>query len=221
MPATTLPTDLPTDVNFTGSFPPDPTTALGRVMMRICIGTDTRQELEDLLLEEVTQDAALREADITAESVPDVVEWLIQDHNTQVHFPSQTAHGLITAFDELTESGIVFGFGEARDVQESLTAISHAANTLAQQGFPIHGYCFSTIADVERMILQQQLSVAFGVFDETGAGAVQIGERIAQAFTANDLHVAWNGTEDERIQVIGGYAVPYVDPTDEEDIDFD
>lgn len=212
---------VPTDVNFTGSFPPDPRTALGRLMMRICIGTDTVAELEDQLRHEVSRDTALREADITEDTVPEVVEWLIQDHNAQVHFPSQTAHGLISAFDELTEGGIVFGFGEAPDVEQSLTAISNAANTLAQQGFPIDGYCFSTIPDLERMILEQRLFVAFGVFDPAGAGALQIGERIAQTFVEHDLQVDWNGTEEQRIQVIGGYSVPYVDPTDDAEIEFD
>lgn len=210
------------DVNFTGSFPPDPHSAIGRLMLRICIGTDSRAELQEQLRQEVARDDALHEADITEESVPEVVDWLIEEHNTQVHFPSQTAYGLITAFDELTESGIVFGFGEGNDVQEALTAISNAANTLAQQGFPIHGYCFSTIPDVERMILEQRLYVAFGVFDETGEGAVGIGERVARAFAEHDLQVDWNGTEEQRIQVIGGYAVPYVDPTDEDsEIEFD
>lgn len=212
---------VPTDVNFTGSFPPDPQTALGRLMMRICIATDTVAELEEQLRREIPGDEALRAADITDATVPEVVQWLIEDHNAQVHFPSQTAHGLITALDELTENGIVFGFGESPDVEQSLTAISGAANTLAQQGFSIDGYCFSTIPDLDRMILEQRLFVAFGVFDATGAGAVQVGERIAQTFVEHDLQVDWDGTEEQRIQVIGDYSVPYVDPTDDAEVGFD
>ncbi|HWC20855.1 MAG TPA: hypothetical protein VG502_01025 [Flexivirga sp.] len=202
---------LRSDVNFTGAFVPDPDTAIGRLVLRICIGTDSREELENRLRWEMIGDGPLRDADITQESVPEVVDWLIQDHNTQVPFPSQTALGLITAFEELTAEGIVFGFGEGRDVMQSLTAVSNAANILAQEGHSIDGYCFCTAADVERMIFDGELFVAFGVFDETGEGAVRIGERITEAFARHDLQVDWNGTEEQRIQVIGSYAVPYVD----------
>jgi hypothetical protein len=207
---------LPSDVNFTGAFTPDPDTAIGRLVLRICIGTDSREELEDRLRWEMIGDGPLRDADITQESVPELVDWLIQDHNTQVPFPSQTALGLITALEELTADGIVFGFGEGSDVMQSLSAVSNAANTLAQEGLSIDGYCFSTSADVERMIFEQQLFVAFGVFHESGEGAVRIGERIAEAFTRHDLDVDWNGTEEQRIQVIGSYAVPYIDLPDED-----
>lgn len=206
---------LPSDVNFTGEFPPDPNTALGRLALRICIGTDSREELEDRLRWELAGDAALRDADITEEAVPGVVDWLIRDHNIQVPFPSQMALGLITALEELTASGIVFGFGEGRDVQQSLSAISEAANVLAGEGHSIDGYCFSTVTDVERMIFEQQLFVAFGVFSETGEGAVEVGERVARRFAAHGLQVDWDGTESQRILVLGSYAVPYVDLADE------
>lgn len=205
---------LRSDVNFTGAFAPDQDTVIGRLVLRICIGTDSRDELEDRLRWEMIGDGALRDADITQESVPELVDWLIQDHNTQVPFPSQTALGLITALEELTAEGIVFGFGEGSDVMQSLTAVSNAANTMAQEGHSIDGYCFSTTADVERMIFDQELYVAFGVFRESGEGAVQIGRRIVEAFTRHDLQVDWNGTEEQRIQIIGGYAVPFIDETD-------
>lgn len=199
------------DVNFTGAFPPDTETAIGRLVTRICIGTDSRADLEDRLRWEISRDAALRAADITEESVPEVIDWLISDHNTQVSFPSQMAYGLITALEQLTADGIVFGFGEGADVQDSLVGVSNAANTLVQEGNSIDGYCFSTIDDVERMIFEQCLYVGFGVFNETGAGAVEIGERITKVFLDHGLDVEWDGTEERRIQVHGGYAVPYVD----------
>lgn len=200
-----------TDVNFSGTFAPDGETAIGRLMTRICIGTDSRQDLEDRLRWEIARDSALRDADITEESVPAVVGWLIDDHNEHVTFASQTAFGLISALEQLTEDGIVFGFGEGADVHDSLQGVSHAANTLLGEGHSIDGYCFSTIDDVERMIFEQRLYVAFGVFDPEGTGAVTIGERIAATFRAHELDVEWEGTDDRRIQVVGAYAVPYVD----------
>lgn len=200
-----------TDVNFTGEFVPDPQTALGRLVTRICIGTDSRADLEDRLRWELTRDTALRDADITEESVPDVVDWLIRDHNTQVIFPSRTALGLITGLEQLTTEGVVFGFGEGADAHQALTAVSNAANSLAGEGHRVHGYCFSTITDVERMIFDQRLYIGFGVFEETGEGAVGVGEHIARVLTAGGLQIEWDGTEDHRIQVIGAYAVPYVD----------
>ncbi|RNI20288.1 DUF6891 domain-containing protein [Flexivirga caeni] len=204
----------PTDVNFTGEFVPDPDTALGRLMTRICIGTDSREQLEADLRWELARDDALRQADITPESVPEVVDWLIQDHNRQVPFPSQTALGLITGLEQLTAEGVVFGFGEGADVQQALTAVSNAANTLVAEGHSVDGYCFSTIADVERMIFEQRLYVGFGVFNETGDGATRIGEHIARVFTERGLRIEWDGSEDHRIQVLGDYAVPYVDLPD-------
>ena len=76
-----MPTDLrDSDVNFTGEFVPDPDTALGRLMIRICIGTDSRDELEDRLRWEIATDTPLRDADITEAAVPEVVDWLVRDH---------------------------------------------------------------------------------------------------------------------------------------------
>ena len=207
-----MPTDLrDTDVNFTGEFVPDLDSALGRLMTRICIGTDSRAELEDRLRWEIATDAALRDADITEAAVPEVVDWLIRDHNKQVLFPSRTALGLISGLERLTGDGVVFGFGEGSDVQQALTAVSNAANILLEEGHSVEGYCFSTVADVERMIFEHRLYVGFGVFNQTGDGALAVGEHIAAVFGENDLQVEWDGSEDHRIQVVGSYAVPYVD----------
>lgn len=199
------------DLNFTGTFPPDRETAIGRLVTRICIGTDSRQDLEDRLRWEIAGDSALRDADITEESVPSVVGWLIDEHNQQVAAPSHTAFGLITALEQLTEEGIVFGFGEGAGVQDSLQGVSHAAEVLIAEGRRVDGYCFSTVDDVERMIFEQRLYVAFGVFTLDGQGATEIGDRIATAFRAHDLSVEWEGTDDRRIQVVGAYALPYAD----------
>lgn len=213
-----MPTDLrDTDVNFTGEFVPDPESALGRLMTRICIGTDSRDELEDRLRWEIATDAVLREADITEAAVPEVVDWLIQDHNKQVLFPSQMALGLINGLERLTGEGVVFGFGEGSDLQQALTAVSNAANTLVAEGRPVDGYCFSTVPDVERMIFEHRLYVGFGVFNETGEGALAVGEHIAGVFREGGLQVEWDGTENRRIQVVGSYAVPYVDLPEEQD----
>ena len=121
------------------------------------------------------------------------------------------ALGLIGGLERLTAEGVVFGFGEGSDVQQALTAVSNAANDLADEGRPVEGYCFSTVADVERMIFEQRLYVGFGVFNETGEGALAVGEHIARVFREHDLQVDWDGSEDRRIQVVGSYAVPYVD----------
>ncbi|MBB2890563.1 DUF6891 domain-containing protein [Flexivirga oryzae] len=212
-----MPTDLrDSDVNFSGEFVPDPDTALGRLMTRICIGTDSRDELEDRLRWEIATDTALRDADITEAAVPEVVDWLIRDHNKHVLFPSHLALGLISGLERLTGEGVVFGFGEGSDVSQALTAVSNAANTLAGEGHPVEGYCFSTVSDVERMIFEQRLYIGFGVFNETGEGALAVGEHIARVFRENDLPLDWDGSEDHRIQVVGSYAVPYIDaPADE------
>ncbi|NNG39600.1 hypothetical protein HJ588_09995 [Flexivirga sp. ID2601S] len=200
-----------TDPNFAGTFRPDLDTAVGRVMVRICIGTDSRAALVERMRWEIGQDAELRAAGLTDAVVPDVIDRLIDEHNTHVTEPSPSAVGLITGLDRLTEDGIVFGFGEGYGVHDSLDGVIRAAQTLLDDGHPVDGYCFSTVADVERMIFEQRLYVGFGVFNEHGEGSTAIGERIAGTFRAQGLQVRWPGTSDHRIQVLGAYAIPYVD----------
>ncbi len=199
------------DANFAGTFRPDQSTAVGRVMTRICIGTDSRPDLVERLRWEIAQDIELRRAGLTDSVAPDVVDRLINAHNEQVLEPSATALGLITALERLTDEGIVFGFGEGYGVHDSLDGVIRAAEELMRQGRSIDGYCFSTVADVERMIFEQRLFVGFGVFNEHGEGSTAIGSRVAGAFREQGLEVEWSGTSEHRIQVVGGYAIPYVD----------
>ncbi|WP_145227748.1 DUF6891 domain-containing protein [Rudaeicoccus suwonensis] len=200
--------------NFIGAFKPDPGTAVGRVMTRVCIGTDSRQQLIDLLRWEISQDTALQDAGMRPDLAAGVVAKLIEHHNEAVPDASPMAYGLITALEELAADGIVFGFGEGIGVHDSLDGVVRAAEITLNEGGRVDGYCFSTVADVERMIFEDRLFIGFGVFNEDGSGSLEIGERVARALRQRQVAVEWPGDVDHRIQVVGQYEIPYVDLPD-------
>jgi hypothetical protein len=64
------------------------------------------------------------------------------------------------------------------------------------------GYCFYHGQDVERALLDKGLMLAFGHILSDPAKGVDIGRRIVAELEAAGFQVAWNGSTDQRIDIV-------------------
>ena len=110
---------------------------------------------------------------------------------------------LTQVFDNLNSSGIIAlhkagntrqdGEGDTREIYEQLKA----------KGIKARGYCFYHTQDMDRVIGGYNLFLAFGDFEMNDRLGTDIGEEIVVALHEKGFVTDWNGSINNRIEVVG------------------
>jgi hypothetical protein len=203
---------------FASQYPPSEHTFRGAITMRLASGgADVDELIEEFI--ELAADAALYfpdEAPITADAVPGIVDEVVAAYRAVVTEFSPDATGLLTALDQLFEAGILFSYGNAYDASEAMEQLEDAHEHLASEGGQLRGYLYSLIPDLDELVLDQRLDIAFGTFDADSEAVPALAEEAVRILTGNGLAASWSGDVQEPIVVEPIVMdAPLVDDSDE------
>jgi len=108
---------------------------------------------------------------------------------------------LDSSFKQLTQKNIICihnaGFDIEEGIQDSFELHTHIINNKLE----VEGFCFYSFEDIETVIYENNLNIAFGDFELDEAKALEIGKIIAECLKENGFKVRWNETVDEQIVI--------------------
>ena len=108
---------------------------------------------------------------------------------------------LDSSFKQLTQKNIICihnaGFDIEEGIQDSFELHTHIINNKLE----VEGFCFYSFEDIETVIYEKNLNIAFGDFELDEAKALEIGKIIAGCLKENGFSVRWNETVDEQIVI--------------------
>ena len=108
---------------------------------------------------------------------------------------------LDSSFKQLTQKNIICihnaGFDIEEGIQDSFELHTHIINNKLE----VEGFCFYSFEDIETVIYENNLNIAFGDFELDEAKALEIGKIIAGCLKENGFSVRWNETVDEQIVI--------------------
>jgi hypothetical protein len=107
---------------------------------------------------------------------------------------------LDAVFAELEEAGLLVGqnYGETQD--DAIADLSEVFDEHPDTD-DLRGYVFYTHQDLERVIESGTLALGFGMANDDGPDAIEVGKIIAEAFKQAGFQVKWNGKLSARIEV--------------------
>ncbi|WP_040162253.1 DUF6891 domain-containing protein [Nigerium massiliense] len=180
---------------FDSAFPPDPRTFAGAISLRLASGAVSVDEV----IEEFSEIAGdvespfLDDEPIDPIDVPGIVAAVAAEYRRCVMFTSADARALINALDRLADARILYVYGEGRDVAESLEAVTGMAEAVAENGVELRGALYSTLQDLERMIMDGRLVIRMD--DRTGADDGALIEDVVALLNSLGLTAGWTPPE--------------------------
>lgn len=190
-------------VVFTSQFPPSERTFRGAVMMRLASGgADADELVEDFT--ELAGDFAEHfpdDAPIDPSEVPAVVDEVIAEYQRVVTTMSPDAVGLMESLDALLDAGILYSYGDAYEPSDAMAYLEEAFEAVVEAGGRLQGFLYSLVGDLDELVLDQRLEVAFGTFDATSSGIPALALEAVRVFTEHGLKASWSGDVDEPIVI--------------------
>ena len=89
------------------------------------------------------------------------------------------------------------GYDIEEGIQDSFELFTHLRNNKYS---PI-GFCFYTFEDIENVIEDNTLSIAFGDFEYDEEKGLEIAQKVAETLKINGFDINWNGSIDELIEI--------------------
>jgi hypothetical protein len=207
---------MQTPAVFNSRFPPSEETFRGVIMTRLASGgAEVGEVIDDFTgIAEAFADYFPDEPPVSPSEVAAVVDEVVAEHRRVVTSLSPDAAGLMKVLDDLHDADILYSFGDAFDDEDAQEYVREALEYVTEAGGKLRGYLYSTIQDLDRMVLEQVLQVSFGVFGPGPADA--IAREAVGVFAANGLAASWSGAGRIVIEPIIIDA-PLVDDEDEAD----
>ncbi len=108
---------------------------------------------------------------------------------------------LDAVFAELEAAGLLVGqnYGETQD--DAIADLSEVFDEHPDTD-DLRGYVFYTHQDLERVIESGTLALGFGMANDDGPDAIEVGTIIAEAFKQAGFQIKWNGKLNARIEVM-------------------
>ena len=110
---------------------------------------------------------------------------------------------LSKAFDDLTSENIISihnaGYDIEEGIQDSFELFTHLKNNKYE---PI-GFCFYTFEDIENVLEENDLAIAFGDFEYDEKKGLEIAKKIVAVLKDYGFEIDWNESVDERIIIKG------------------
>ena len=119
----------------------------------------------------------------------------------EVEEDSEDFINLKNAFDDLTKENIISihnaGYDIEEGVQDSFELFTHLRNNKYD---PV-GFCFYTFEDIENVIEDNALSIAFGDFEYDEEKGLEIAEKIVNILKSYGFDINWNESVEEIIEI--------------------
>ncbi len=119
----------------------------------------------------------------------------------EIEEDSEDFINLKNAFNDLTNENIISihnaGYDIEEGVQDSFELFTHLRNNKYD---PV-GFCFYTFEDIENVIEDNALSIAFGDFEYDEEKGLEIAEKIVNILKSYGFDINWNESVEEIIEI--------------------
>ena len=119
----------------------------------------------------------------------------------EIHEDSEDFINLRNAFLELTKENIISIHNAGYDIEEGIQDSFELFTHLRNNKYSPIGFCFYTFEDMEHVIEDNTLSIAFGDFEYDEEKGLEIAQKVAETLKINGFDINWNGSIDELIEI--------------------
>lgn len=189
---------------FRSSYPPSDRTFRGAVTMRLASGgADVDELVREFteLAEDWEQNFPDDAPPVPASAVASVVDQVVAAYQEVVTEMSPDAVGLMTALDELFGAGILYSYGDAFEASDAMEELQAAFETIEADGGTLAGYLYSLVGDLDELVLDQRLEIAFGTFDADSDAVPALARKAVDILVTCGLKAGWSGDLDDPIVV--------------------
>lgn len=116
---------------------------------------------------------------------------------------SEDFTNLKNAFLDLTKENIISIHNAGYDIEEGIQDSFELFTHLRNNKFSPIGFCFYTFEDIENVLAENDLAIAFGDFEYDEKKGLGIAKRIVSVLKDYGFEIDWNESVDERILIKG------------------
>ena len=119
----------------------------------------------------------------------------------EIHEDSEDFINLRNAFFDLTKENIISIHNAGYDIEEGIQDSFELFTHLRNNKYSPIGFCFYTFEDIENVIEDNTLSIAFGDFEYDEEKGLEIAQKVAETLKSNGFDINWNDSIDELIEI--------------------
>ena len=108
---------------------------------------------------------------------------------------------LRNAFYDLTKEKIISIHNAGYDIEEGIQDSFELFTHLKNNKYSPIGFCFYTFEDIENVIEDNRLCIAFGDFEYDEEKGLKIAQKVAETLKVNGFDIDWNDSVDELIEI--------------------
>ena len=119
----------------------------------------------------------------------------------EIEEDSEDFINLRNAFLDLTKENIISIHNAGYDIEEGIQDSFELFTHLRNNKYSPIGFCFYTFEDMEHVIEDNTLSIAFGDFEYDEEKGLEIAQKVAETLKSNGFDINWNDSIDELIEI--------------------
>ena len=124
-----------------------------------------------------------------------------KENMDELNEDSEDFVNLKNAFYELTKEKIISIHNAGYDIEEGIQDSFELFTHLRNNKYSPIGFCFYTFEDVENVIEDNTLCIAFGDFEYDEEKGLKIARKVAETLKINGFDVDWDDSIDELIKI--------------------
>ena len=121
----------------------------------------------------------------------------------KINEDSEDFTNLKNAFLDLSKENIISIHNAGYDIEEGIQDSFELFIHLRNNKFSPIGFCFYTFEDIENVLEENDLAIAFGDFEYDEKKGLEIAKKIVAVLKDYDFEIVWNESVDERIMIKG------------------
>ena len=124
-----------------------------------------------------------------------------KDNIGEINDDSDDFTSLKNAFLDLTKEKIISIHNAGYDIEEGIQDSFELFTHLRNNKFSPIGFCFYSFEDIENVIEENNLFIAFGDFEYDENKGLDVAKEIVSVLESYDFEIEWNESVDERIEI--------------------
>ena len=119
----------------------------------------------------------------------------------EINEDSDDFTSLKNAFLDLTRENIISIHNAGYDIEEGIQDSFELFTHLRNNKYSPEGFCFYSFEDIENVLEENVLAIAFGDFEYDEKKGLEIAKRVESVLKSYDFDIRWDESVDERIEI--------------------
>ena len=124
-----------------------------------------------------------------------------KENMDEINEDSEDFLNLRNAFEDLTSEKIISIHNAGYDIEEGIQDSFELFIHLRNNKYSPEGFCFYTFEDIENVIEENRLSIAFGDFEYDEEKGLKIAKQVVSVLKSHGFDIDWNESVDELIEI--------------------